>query len=172
MKVICKLVGRWEIKRPIADPLGISSLSEYKGSRQENQLGRVVGQREQVVLTCPWRTFESHHLFLCGLRPFQGQDQAYQMRILRSALLKDGDKALVSFHLSDSLLSNTHLPPLSPSRALTCLGASDSGSVWPELFTVKLIFSCWMTHCQPWTLMWPSISLTKSSGQKVCWQAR
>lgn len=62
MKVICKLVGRWEIKRPIADPLGISSLSEYKGSRQENQLGRVVGQREQVVLTCPWRTFESHHL--------------------------------------------------------------------------------------------------------------
>lgn len=53
MKVICKLDGRWDIKRTIKDPLGISSLSEYKGSRQGNQLGRVVEQREQDVLTCP-----------------------------------------------------------------------------------------------------------------------
>ncbi|PNJ66044.1 ABCC3 isoform 12, partial [Pongo abelii] len=56
--------------------------------------------------------------------------------------------------------------------ALTCLGASGSGSAWLELFTVMPIFSCWMTHCPRWTLMWPSTSLTTSSGQKVCWQAR
>lgn len=44
------------------------------------------------------------------------------MRILRSALLKDGDKALVSFHLSDSLLSDTHLPPLSSIQGINLSG--------------------------------------------------
>lgn len=44
------------------------------------------------------------------------------MRISRSALLNDGDRALVPLCLSDSLLPNTHLPPLSSIQGINLSG--------------------------------------------------
>lgn len=59
MKITCKLYGWWKIKRCLKDLLGISSLPGYKGGRQGNQLGMVMEQREQDVLTCPGRTLRA-----------------------------------------------------------------------------------------------------------------
>lgn len=122
MKAICKLYGRWQIKRSIKDLLG--DFQPFRVYRQ--QPGKPAGQGGEAegadILTCPGGTLEGHHLFSYGLRASQGQDQAYQMRIERSALLNDGDRALVPLCLSDSLLPSTHLPPLSSIQGIHLSG--------------------------------------------------